>query len=464
MSNGLRVFMMVLVSILMPLTSRADLYSAAAAFEAKELERAFELYRELAELGHAEAQENLAVMYVNGEGVKRNNVLGYAWASLALSNGGGEAARGIVNQIEPHLTAAARERIAEVHSKFGTAALEERLLPKAQAPSAWILNQCKMRSVADPDNYYPADAKRQLISGTVLVEATVAPDGRARNVRAWYSLPANVFDEAARRVAFANVYDPPKENGVAIACTVRFKVKFTVRGSGVAAEATPEQQRIFADVRAKAEAGDPRSQLTYSLLIELRPDMNINAQHTHWTLKAAQAGVLSAQYLVGMQLLSASTRGVEKSDSKGVAWLQMAADGGQSDAQAALANYLLRTRTTERFGDAQDLLEKAAAAGHKDGKFYLAAMLAAGSDASRRDPKRALDLLDQVKGDLDLDPTFFEVRAAAKAMLGEFAVAQNDQKIALQKARKLGWDLKVQQARLADYAASKPWTGNFFVY
>ena len=70
-----------ILAMLMPLASHADLYTAMLPHEKKDFERAIELYRELAELGRPEAQENLAVMYVNGEGVKRDNVLGYAWAS-----------------------------------------------------------------------------------------------------------------------------------------------------------------------------------------------------------------------------------------------------------------------------------------------------------------------------------------------------------------------------------------------
>ena len=72
----------------------ADLYQASAAAEKGDFARAFPLYRELAELGLPEAQENLAVMYVNGEGVPRDNVLGYAWAKLAIEQEAGrEAAR-----------------------------------------------------------------------------------------------------------------------------------------------------------------------------------------------------------------------------------------------------------------------------------------------------------------------------------------------------------------------------------
>ena len=65
-----------LVAVSMPLTALADLYTADDAMAKQDFARSFELYRELAELGRREAQENLAVMYVNGEGVKRDNVVG----------------------------------------------------------------------------------------------------------------------------------------------------------------------------------------------------------------------------------------------------------------------------------------------------------------------------------------------------------------------------------------------------
>ncbi len=73
-------------------------------------------------------------------------------------------------------------------------------------------------------------------------------------------------------------------------------------------------------------------------------------------------------------------------------------------------------------------------------------------------------LLEQVKDELDFDPAFFEVRAAAHAMLGDFTAAQNDQKKALLRATNFGWDTRDQKARLESYAASKPWTGNLFAF
>ncbi len=62
-----------LVCCLAGVPARADLYQAIAAAHKQDYSRAFELYRELAELGHPQAQESLAVFYVNGDGVKRDN-------------------------------------------------------------------------------------------------------------------------------------------------------------------------------------------------------------------------------------------------------------------------------------------------------------------------------------------------------------------------------------------------------
>jgi len=313
-------------------------------------------------------------------------------------------------------------------------------------------------------DFFPREAKRQKVSGSVIVDVTVAPDGTARNVRVWNSYPVGIFDEAGRRYALSSLYKPAIEDGVAVQCRIRFKVKFGNVDVGTIFGLSPEQKKLVTDARARAQAGDPRSQLSYGLALEMslhpRDKKNLPID---WYVKAAQGGIPAAQYLVGRHLLTAVDWGVESDESKGIAWLRMAADAGQPDAQTLLANYLLRTDPDNASGKAQDLLEKAAASGHRDGKFYLAAVLATGPDAARRDPRRALDLLGQVKEELDFDPAFFEVSAAAHAMLGDFTEAQNEQKEALLRATSLKWDTKDLKARLERYAASKTWTGNLLV-
>ena len=114
-----RALSLAIVAMLVPGPATADLYAAAAAYQKQDFAASFQLYRELAELGRREAQENLAAMYVDGEGVKRDNALGYAWAVIAKENGAGAGVQNIIDQLEPHMTSAARARVAEVQSKFG---------------------------------------------------------------------------------------------------------------------------------------------------------------------------------------------------------------------------------------------------------------------------------------------------------------------------------------------------------
>ena len=44
-------------------------------------------YRKAADQGLAQAQLNLGVMYANGTGVPKDNVLAYMWANIAGANG-----------------------------------------------------------------------------------------------------------------------------------------------------------------------------------------------------------------------------------------------------------------------------------------------------------------------------------------------------------------------------------------
>ena len=131
--SQLSTLTLLLFLMLASIPARADLYAASAAIEAKDHDRAFQLFRELAELGRLEAQESLAISYVNGEGVKRDNVLGLGWAMIARENGGGGEMQRLIDQLSPHMNDRARQRLAELRAQFGKEALQERLIP--QLPS-----------------------------------------------------------------------------------------------------------------------------------------------------------------------------------------------------------------------------------------------------------------------------------------------------------------------------------------
>ena len=66
--------------------------------------------------------------------------------------------------------------------------------------------------------------------------------------------------------------------------------------------------------------------------------------------------------------------------------------------------------------------------------------------------------------DLDDNPTSYEIRAAANAMLGKYALAQKDQARALKMAQKLGWETASLNSRMTAYNKNQPWTGDLFAF
>jgi len=452
-----RLVLMLSLGVAAPF-AQADLYSAQAAYAKQDFAQAFELYRELAEMGDVRGQEYLAAMYVSGEGVKRDNVLGYGWATIAKENGGGEVAQTIITQLEPHVTPKARERTAALQSEFGKEAIAKRWLPAdyLRAP----VPPCKFKVPANPDLYYPQEAIKRGFSGNIMVAFTVGADGRGHNVRVWFATPKDLFDDAARAVVMASTFEPQVANGVVVPCSMRIKVKFVMRGAGAGDE---EIRKSFEEVRPKALAGDPVSQAVYGILLATRSDLNKdNDNFMTWLTRAAQAGVPAAQYMLGMCIFDGYA--AQHDPPKGLAWLNKASTNGNADAQAALANYLLRTAVPGDAALALQWLEKSAAAGNREGTYALAALLATNTDAALRDSKRALTLVEVLKPDFDALPTAVEIRAAARAFTGDFGAAQGDQRRAIRKARALGWDIAPLQKRLDAYLAQQSWTGDLSAF
>ena len=77
-----------LLAITLSLSAHADDFSdALAAYEKGDYKTALKLWKPLAEQGAANAQYNLGVMYLNGQGVPEDKVFAYMWWDLAAANG-----------------------------------------------------------------------------------------------------------------------------------------------------------------------------------------------------------------------------------------------------------------------------------------------------------------------------------------------------------------------------------------
>ena len=265
---------------------------------------------------------------------------------------------------------------------------------------------------------------------------------------------------AGREVSLHNRYKPALEKSAAVPCVIKIKIKF---------EPLPNWRKDAArenlvETREKAERGDPTAQLAYAYTIEHRSDLNPKKESPlTWYLKAAQAGVPAAQYLVGLNTLTGV--GVAADEAKGLFWLNKAADGDSPEAHLALANYHHRkTSDPAELAAAVRLFGKAVDHGSLEAAYYLAALLATSPDASLRDPARALELIEKAKVGYDTNPIWSEIRAAAYAMKGDFENAKKNQAAAVRAADKLDWNTAPQKARLSEYEAGRPWTGDLFAF
>jgi TonB family protein len=435
----------------------ADLYTAGVSYSKGDFAGAFQQYKEMAETGEPRAQYNLAAMYFNGKGVAASRVYAHAWASLSAQGGDAKGAE-LAAQLEPQLTANSLKFSAEIQAQFSTETLNARLLPRILNNKNYEAHDPVRPLKIPPLSEYPEELRQRGIEGEVFVEFSVPPDGHPRLPRILYALPGASFDSIVINHVMHTTYLPARINGVPVTTSSSQFYRFRITGASI--EEYGDLKDKVAAAKAKAEAGDPASQMLYGMMLAGLPQLNASYDKAlPYFLKAAQSGSPYAQYQIGTALLSG--HGCQCDNTKGEIWLQKAARAGEPEAQVSLAEYLLRDKPgAESTAGALQWLERAAQQKDSAGMFLLAALLAASPDVHTRDPARALTLADALERDHKNDPMFWEIRAAALAAKGDFGGADKNQLRGIDKATQLGWNLDDMKTRQSVYASRQPWTGN----
>jgi TonB family protein len=438
----------------------ADLHSAKVAYKKGDFGNAFEQFKELAELGQPEAQFDLAAMYARGEGVNSSNVYAHAWASLAGQNGEARG-KGLADDLEQDLTPTSQRISSEIQAQYSQPALNARLMPHFFKGKEYE-DRDPVRPSKPFIPEYPMEAAQKGVQGEVYVEFVVAPDGHPRIPRILYAVPGGYFESSVRESVLRSLYLPARVNGQPISTSVSTMYNFTVPGASI--KDYQGLERRVHDTELKAADGDPQAQMLYAMMIAGLPQLKQTySQALPWFLKAAQAGAPYAQYQIGTGLLQG--RGCQCDAGKGEIWLQKAAQADQPDAQVSLAEYLLKGEPTqESVAGAVVWLERAAKQGNGSAKLMLSGILAATPVKRMRDPPRALILAESLEHEYKIDPSFWEVRAAANASLGDFKAAVKAQSKAVSEATRLGWDLAQLQQRQSLYEAGQSWSGNLLAF
>ena len=118
---------------------------------------------------------------------------------------------------------AAREKAEAVAAKAKAAAAAR---AKMKAAAVKVGGAIKPPTkIKDVPPVYPAIAKSARVSGTVVIEATIGPDGKVIDTRVVKSVP--LLDQAALDAVQQWEYSPPLQNGVPVPVVMTITVNFT---------------------------------------------------------------------------------------------------------------------------------------------------------------------------------------------------------------------------------------------
>jgi TPR repeat protein len=460
--------------------AHADLNSAVSAFKHRDYVQAFPQFLALARLGQPTAQLTVAYMYSGAMGTTGSDIDAYAWATLAAQNGEAQGLR-LAKELEPDLALApgSRRIAARVTAAYTPAALDRTLLPALLQPSARSnASRTRHRKAASdgrgtrtparckPQRFdtsiYPMEADFRGMQGRFVVQYTLMPDGTARNPRVVFGLRASQFDEAARAGVLMAKFAHGGTGAHPLQCTIA--LEFLERQYST--DDYPGLQAKLWRLHHGARQGNPQAEAFYGTLLAGLPQVfrERHARFLAWLVKGAQGGDALAQYEVAVCLQTAFG-GCVPDQAKALRWLHLAAAQNEPDAEVALAVRALQgAPDAAALAAAKHWLAQAVAQDNTAAETYLSALLAASPQAAVRDPARALLLETKAYQHVAIDPTGYEIRAAAYAAQGHFAHAVTLEREAIGKARELGWTPAPLAQRLARYRSDKPWYGNLLNY
>ncbi len=451
-------FALLIITFLpVPVFASSTFRDGVEAYGKGDYKTALPIFERLAELGHHNAQFNVGVMYLNGQGVEKDEAKAYAWFSLAAESGEQEwnDVRDKVFKIIPSSQKTKADNLEQILRKdYGQEALNMSLIPELTEPG---IEYCKIEKTKWDDPVYPRTALLEGKQGWVDFAYTVTKYGDVKDFAIVESIPKGEFVRAAVKTIRTFKYDPPLVNDVNVEVHgVGQRIQYTLTGERTEAYAE-KLHKYSVELLEKAESEDPVSQYAYGYVMATHPDLQMsNREAYEWYLKAAQGGFAPAQYAIGRGLMYGI--GCEFDYSKSIEWLTKSAKSDYPYAQVLLGRNLLSLgNDMEKLKQGLFWLEKAADNDFVVAKMTLAWTYATHYDKTLHNPTKALELANSTYEDYYDQVTAYETLAAAYAANDEFKKAVKYQKKAFKKAKRLDWNLEDISNRLAAYKNGKPW-------
>lgn len=402
--------------------------SATDYYNAEKYEKAYQHYRELANLGNPSAIYNIGVMYLRGEFFEKDEVTAYAWIELSVKSGfdGKKALKILGEKLSISQKTKASKIFSAINQEFGPEAIETAFLPTQDKISNRTFVAAKLASTTLPK--YPRVEKRKMANGYVDIEFSIGRNGVTRYHHVLAS-SSKAFSKVALESLRRHAYYPATLDGKPVVEFGR-KKRFTFWMGGKRIE-QKDIDRVLEENRKKAEIGGGRDKYIYayslSLVESLYSSNTLDIDDSNpWFVSAAQDGNPFAKYELGRKMLYGNQCDVD--DLKARTWLQAAATDGVSNAQVILGSEYL---SGSRYKEDQDLgyhwLTKAAEKNNETAQMFLAWKLA--TNGSHSDSLKAKKFLDMVNHKKYVDKlSLYETKAAVFAAMGNFDKAEKWQR------------------------------------
>jgi len=441
--------------VIAPTLARADFNSAVADYAAQRFEPARAEFESLAALGDGASQFNLGAMYLRGEGVAKDRATGVGLMLAAAQNGFAGLGPEKLAALQAGFTAPEQATVKAVLDRYGRDALELKGVP-AELPVLSTPGGCGNFQHAEYEtiaNRNAAFAEYEQ-DGLIVLDLTVGIDGLAHDPEVLLAFPPNFFDKDIINSYLQSRFKPAIRDGQPTPARVRVHMTTAVEGGGRLW--APSR---FAQIRERAEKGQPDAQYFIGMAGSLDPTLGIASEHAHeMVLGAAKGGYPRAQYLVGV--FEAPGPGCT-SHARSDLWFEEAARRGEAAASIALARDLLNAKPgPPDLARVRALIQTSSGSSEA---YVLRHAIALEVDP-RLDPadaSRLGALAERLQKAMNrIDPEDYDALAAAAAVNGDYPAAVSAGEHALSLAKGLYWNTSAIEERLAGYRAHRAFHGD----
>lgn len=460
--KGIQKFISFILVLSFSVSVQASFDRAMELYKAGDYERAYSLFESYASIGNSGAQFNIAVMHYKGQFQEANLVKAYAWMALASETSGEakstELSKKIYEALPPEDKPLAIKELEILRDSYGDDAIASFIKPILLEDEDCHYGVEKIHHVTAK---YPKRRLERREIGIVEVEYTIWKDGSVRDVQV-ISSDHKDFTKAAVKAVLQWKYKTPLINGnPSIIYKHRLSTRFILKN----AEGDAKKVVKFLDsLKEKALDGDPVYQYHFAENVakastyakSLKGFDYQDKDSNEWFYKAAQNGVVEAQYKIGRNQYYG--QGCFENKEAGMRWLLKSASGGYAEAQYLMALEFLKDPELVYHEDESVMwLEEASAKGFGPARAKLAWIYATAEQDRFYKPQESRALIDSdIEGYYD-DVFLLQTKAASFAAIGKYKKAVKYQKKAISEAENFGRDLVLLNERLSVYKSGKTW-------